>query len=67
MQKLFAQPMVNETEEKPISWLTEKVVGVHVWNRMNKDEPIYKIDNHPYNHLARNNCPFIFSIAPEIF
>lgn len=56
--------MANETE---ISWLTEKVIGVHIWNRMNKDESIYKNAIHPYNRLARNNCPQIFSIAPEIF
>jgi lactosylceramide 4-alpha-galactosyltransferase len=56
--------MAQETEEKSISWLTEKVVGVHIWNRISKDAPIYKNDKHHYNHLARNNCPFIFSIAP---
>jgi lactosylceramide 4-alpha-galactosyltransferase len=67
VKEFFAQPMVNETEEKSISWLTEKVVGVHTWNKLSKDEPIYKNATHAYIQLARNNCPHIFSIAPEIF
>ena len=69
MEKLFTQLTTNEndSEAKSISWLTEKVVGVHVWNRMNKDDPIYKNATHAYNRLARDHCPHIFSTAPETF
>ncbi len=67
MEKLFAEPTANETEEMPISWLTDQVIGVHVWNRMNKDDPIYKKAKHPYKRLVRDHCPLVFSISPEIF
>ncbi len=72
MKELFAHPLTannNETdnETKSISWLTEKVIGVHTWNKLSKDDPIYKNATHAYNRLAREHCPHIFSIAPEIF
>jgi lactosylceramide 4-alpha-galactosyltransferase len=66
MKELFAQPMVTETEVN-IHWLTEDVVGVHVWNRMSQNELVYKNSSQDYTRLARQHCPVIFSIAPEIF
>ncbi len=67
-KELFAQPMVTKTEvNKPINWLTEEVVGVHVWNRMSQNELVYKNSSQAYTRLARQHCPVIFYIAPEIF
>ncbi|EFX67897.1 hypothetical protein DAPPUDRAFT_63673 [Daphnia pulex] len=48
-------------------WLTDQVVGIHTWNKLTYNKPIYKNSTQRYTWLARNHCPSIFSIAPEIF
>lgn len=68
MKEFFMQRIVNETEPKAtISWLTEKVIGVHIWNKLSKNEPIYKNSTQDYTRLARDHCPLTFSIVPDIF
>jgi lactosylceramide 4-alpha-galactosyltransferase len=66
MNELFIRRMANETDALS-DWLTEKVVGVHIWNKLSKDQPIYKNSTQDYNRLARDHCPANFAIAPETF
>jgi lactosylceramide 4-alpha-galactosyltransferase len=66
VKELFIQRMENETEAM-LDWLTDKVVGVHTWNKISKSQPIYKSSRQDYARLVRDNCPVVFSIAPEIF
>uniref|UniRef100_A0A0N8E6N1 Lactosylceramide n=1 Tax=Daphnia magna TaxID=35525 RepID=A0A0N8E6N1_9CRUS len=66
MITLFVQPPANETGGH-LSWLTERVIGVHVWNKSSKNQPIYKNSTQDYTRLARTNCPVAFSIAPDVF
>jgi hypothetical protein len=66
MKEFFTRRIANETEPNQtamMSWLTEKVIGVHIWNKLSKTEPIYKNSTQDYTRLARNDCPLIFSIA----
>ena len=66
VNELFIQRMANETDST-FNWLTEKVVGVHTWNKMSKNERIYKNSRQDYNRLVEDNCPAVFSIAPKVF
>jgi lactosylceramide 4-alpha-galactosyltransferase len=56
----------NQTEKKP-TWLTKNVVGIHTFNNLSFREPIFKNSSQYYTQIARDNCPFIFSMAPQIF
>lgn len=67
MKELFIQRMANNETDALSDWLTEKVVGVHIWNKLSKDQPIYKNSTQDYTRLARDHCPANFAIAPETF
>jgi lactosylceramide 4-alpha-galactosyltransferase len=64
-EEFFIHRLANKTG-KPIS-LTDQVVGVHTWNKLTYNKPIYKNSTQYYAWLARTNCPAMFSIAPEVF
>jgi lactosylceramide 4-alpha-galactosyltransferase len=64
-RKLFAKRPSSETG-KP-KWLTEEVFGVHTWNKLSFNELVYKNSTQEYARLARDNCPNIFSLAPNTF
>ncbi|XP_032784075.1 lactosylceramide 4-alpha-galactosyltransferase [Daphnia magna] len=66
MKTLFVLPSANETGAR-LSWLTETVIGVHVWNKLSKNQPIYKNSTQDYIRLARAHCPNVFSAAPDVF
>ena len=71
MKEFFTHRIANETEPNNqtamMNWLTEKVIGVHIWNKLSKTEAVYKNSTQDYTRLARNHCPLIFSIAPDTF
>ncbi len=52
--------------DKP-TWLTNQVIGVHVWNKLSSKKRIYKNSTQYYTQLARAHCPQIFNVAPEFF
>jgi lactosylceramide 4-alpha-galactosyltransferase len=64
-RSFFSQRPANETGAP--GWITKQVVGVHVWNKLSFNETAYKNSTQEYVRLARDNCPVIFSIAPETF
>ncbi|XP_046445530.1 lactosylceramide 4-alpha-galactosyltransferase-like [Daphnia pulex] len=64
-QSFFNQRPANETGAP--SWITNQVVGVHIWNKLSFNETAYKNSTQEYVRLVRHNCPEIFSIAPETF
>ncbi|XP_057368458.1 lactosylceramide 4-alpha-galactosyltransferase-like [Daphnia carinata] len=66
MKTLFAQPLANESGTR-LTWLTERVIGVHIWNKLSKTQPIYKHSTQDYIRLARIHCPNVFSLAPDVF
>ncbi|XP_046451565.1 lactosylceramide 4-alpha-galactosyltransferase-like [Daphnia pulex] len=64
-EELLIHRWPNETA-KP-TWLTQKVIGVHTWNRLTYNKPIYKKSTQYYSWLTRVNCPLIFGIADDVF
>ncbi|XP_046448096.1 lactosylceramide 4-alpha-galactosyltransferase-like [Daphnia pulex] len=64
-QSFFSQRPANETGAP--SWITNQVVGVHVWNKLSFNETAYKNSTQEYVLLVSHNCPVIYSIAPETF
>nr|CAH0103546.1 unnamed protein product [Daphnia galeata] len=54
-EEFFIHRLANKTG-KPIS-LTDQVVGVHTWNKLTYNKPIYKNSTQYYAWLARTNCP----------
>jgi lactosylceramide 4-alpha-galactosyltransferase len=64
-EEFIIHRLVNKTG-KP-NWLTDQVVGVHTWNKLKYNKPIYKNSSQYYAWLARTNYPAMFSIAPEVF
>jgi lactosylceramide 4-alpha-galactosyltransferase len=65
--KLFDQQTTNDTKSNSLICFTKEVIGVHVWNKLSKDQPVYKSSTQAYARLAQENCPVIFSIAAEKF
>ncbi|KAK4010354.1 hypothetical protein OUZ56_019500 [Daphnia magna] len=66
MKILFVQPWANETDGR-LTWLTDRIIGVNIWNKLSKNQPIYKNSSQGYIQLARTHCPNVFSIAPNVF
>ena len=64
-REMFNQRLANDTG-KP-AWYTNQVIGVHMWNKMSHEEPIYKNSTQYYTQLARSNCPHVYAIAPDKF
>lgn len=62
---LFSQRPRNETQAP--GWITKQILGVHTWNKLSYNETAYKNSTQEYVRMVRDNCPVIFSIAPETF
>ncbi|XP_057365427.1 lactosylceramide 4-alpha-galactosyltransferase-like [Daphnia carinata] len=64
-REFFDQRGPNDTVNP--DWLTTEVIGVHFWNKMSYEEPVFRNSTQYYTQLARTHCPATFSIAPDIF
>ena len=47
--------------------IAKNLIGLHVWNKMSSAEPVHKNSNQYYTQLAREFCPRVFAIAPDVF
>ena len=45
------------------------VLGAHVWNKLNAENPVSKKlqDRQLFANLAVTNCPKVFEAAPDLF
>ena len=54
-------------ESETIPQWSDEVIGLHVWNKVSEEEPVFKTSNQVYAQVARSQCPQVFSTAPKVF
>lgn len=56
----------SNTSAKVMQSLKDSM-GIHVWNLHSKNTPIIVGSKQPYGLVAQKYCPYVFSLAKDIF